>query len=224
MDRTFEPGYAFIFDLDGVLVDTSQLHYLSWRDLARDFDYELSESFNEKLKGVSRKECLELILSDAGVQAGEVEKEALAEKKNRLYLDRIAHMSEADLLPGVMEFLIGAARVKIPMAIGSASKNSEFILRSTGIRNFFKVIVDGNVVTRSKPDPEVFLTAGKMLGYPPKQCVVFEDSVKGIEAGCKAGMKVVALCGTVEYEQADLQFDSFERFKAYEIVNWFSII
>ncbi|MBK6546039.1 MAG: beta-phosphoglucomutase [Saprospiraceae bacterium] len=216
--------FAFIFDLDGVLVDTSKNHFLAWKKLAQKFDFELTEKFNERLQGVSRLDSLDLILEAAHVEIEKHDKLKLATEKNIFYLESIAELNENDLLPGVLDFLKEAKRIEIPIALGSASKNANLILEKTGISPYFAAVVDGNMVTKSKPNPEVFLKAAELLNYDPKRCIVFEDSIKGVDAAVSAKMHVVGIGTRNKLNEADLVFRGFQYFKAYEIINWYTIM
>ncbi|TDS11142.1 beta-phosphoglucomutase [Sphingobacterium paludis] len=184
---------AYIFDLDGVLVDTAVFHYDAWRRLANELGFDFTSAQNEQLKGVSRVESLIKILNWGGVRKSEVEQLALAEQKNEWYLDMVAKMTPSDLLPGVLEFLEQAHAAGKKIALGSASKNAPLILEKTGISPFFEAIVDGNEVTLSKPDPEVFLCAARKLGCAPEECLVFEDAEAGVAAAIAGKMAVIGV-------------------------------
>lgn len=184
---------ACIFDLDGVIVDTAVYHYKAWKRLANELGFDFTEHDNEKLKGVSRTRSLELILEWGGVKKTEPEKEALAARKNKWYVEMIGHMTPDEVLPGAREFLEACENAGIKTALGSASKNSMTILEKTGITHFFSAVIDGNKVTRPKPDPEVFLKGAEELGVAPADCVVFEDAIAGVEAAINGGMKVVGI-------------------------------
>ncbi len=155
---------AIIFDLDGVIVDTAKFHYLAWRKMANDLGFDITLEQNEQLKGVSRVHSLQQILGWGNKTVSEVEFDRLMASKNDDYLARIAHMGEEDLLPGVKEILDYLIENNIPFALGSASKNARPILKGLKIENDFRAIVDGNDVTKAKPDPEVFLVAAEKLG------------------------------------------------------------
>ncbi|NJY62942.1 beta-phosphoglucomutase [Salinimicrobium sp. CDJ15-81-2] len=200
---------GIIFDLDGVIVDTAKFHYQAWRKLANDMEFDISMEQNEQLKGVSRVHSLQQILGWGNKTVDEAEFERLMASKNKDYLERIAHMDEEDLLPGVKKVLEYLSKNKIPYALGSASKNARPILEGLKIENRFKAIVDGNDVTKAKPDPEVFLVAAKKLDLPPSDCVVFEDSVAGIEAANRAGMVSVGIGDKEILKEADHNFADF---------------
>lgn len=193
-----------IFDLDGVIVDTAKYHFLAWAELARELGFEFTEEDNERLKGVSRMRSLDILLEVGGLDFPEEEKLAMADKKNRLYVEFISKLDDSELLPGVKQYLTGLREQGIGIALGSASKNALFILDKLNITELFDAVVDGNKVANAKPDPEVFLTASKELKLQPEDCVVFEDAEAGVEAGKAAGMKVVGIGKPEILKQADL--------------------
>jgi beta-phosphoglucomutase len=195
---------ACIFDLDGVIVDTAVYHYKAWKRLANELGFDFTEEDNEKLKGVSRTRSLELILQWGGVAKTEVEKEELATRKNNWYVEMISHMTPDEVLPGSEEFLQACIDAGIKTALGSASKNSVTILEKTGIAHFFDVVIDGNKVSKPKPDPEVFLKGAEELGIPPANCVVFEDAIAGVEAAINGGMRVVGIGSSQVLGRANL--------------------
>ncbi|MEK4994210.1 beta-phosphoglucomutase [Paenibacillus odorifer] len=193
-----------IFDLDGVIVDTAKYHYLAWASLADELGFKFTEEDNERLKGVSRMRSLDILLEVGGLEFKEAEKLAMAEKKNRLYVEYISRLEESELLPGVKEYLTGMRSRGIGIALGSASKNAEFILNKLNITDLFDAVVDGNKVSLAKPDPEVFLIAAQEIGLQPDECVVFEDAEAGVQAGKAAGMKVVGIGKPEVLKEADL--------------------
>ncbi|WP_423147740.1 beta-phosphoglucomutase [Rubrolithibacter danxiaensis] len=198
------PVKACLFDLDGVLVDTAVYHYKSWRKLANELGFDFTEEENEQLKGVNRIRSLELILGWGGVQKSKDEIEQLAAVKNNWYVEMINEMSPAEILPGAKEFLQEVKKAGVKTALGSASKNSAIILQKTGLISFFDAIVDGNTVSASKPDPEVFLAGSTALQVDPEYCVVFEDAIAGVEAGKAARMRVVGIGSPEVLKNADL--------------------
>ncbi|WP_339707091.1 beta-phosphoglucomutase [uncultured Kriegella sp.] len=179
---------GFIFDLDGVIVDTAKYHFLAWKKLAGELDIEFTEKDNERFKGVSRKRCLEILLEMGRIKASEEQFSAWLIEKNEDYLAYIDTMDESEILPDVPKVLKYLKSHKIPMALGSASKNAGPILEKVNLLSYFDTLVDGNSVTKAKPDPEVFLIAAERLGVKPEHCVVFEDALAGIEAANSAGM------------------------------------
>lgn len=209
---------ACIFDLDGVLVDTARYHYLAWRNLADRLGFSFTESDNERLKGVSRMASLEILLEIGKMNPSENEKITFAAQKNALYLEYIEKMNPDDILPGVREFLTELKKAGILIGLGSVSKNAQSILSKTDITGFFDAIVDGNIISQAKPDPEVFLTGAKMLNTNPEQCVVFEDALAGVEAAHRAGMKCVGIGSPDILSEADMVIPGFENFKVKDIV------
>ena len=184
---------ACIFDLDGVIVDTAVYHYKAWKRLANQMGFDFTEEQNEKLKGVSRTRSLELILQWGSVTKTDAEKEELATQKNIWYVDMISHMKPDEILPGAKGFVQTCRDAGIKTALGSASKNSMMILEKIGMVNLFDAIIDGNKVSKAKPDPEVFLKGAEEVGIAPANCVVFEDAIAGIEAAIAGGMKSVGI-------------------------------
>lgn len=184
---------ACLFDLDGVVVDTAKYHYLAWKRLANSLGFDFTEKDNERLKGVSRTQALEILLSIGKVNPSEEEKLKMAEEKNNWYVEYISELDETEILPGVKNFLIELRENGIKIALGSASKNSMMILNNLNLISYFDAIVDGNKVSKAKPDPEVFLLGAKELKVQPSECVVFEDAQAGIEAGKATNMKVIGI-------------------------------
>ena len=201
---------AFIFDLDGVIVDTANYHFIAWKRIGEKLGYPLTHEQNESLKGVSRVESLERILSWAGVDIDTQKKEALLIEKNEDYLNQIDRMGREEILSGVLELLEYAKQNDIPVALGSASKNATRILEKLNITSYFNAIVDGNHVTKSKPDPEVFLKGASHLNQVPEDCIVFEDAAAGIAAAKAAGMTTIGMGGADEVKIADHCFDSMD--------------
>jgi beta-phosphoglucomutase len=195
---------AFIFDLDGVLVDTAVFHYRAWKRLANSLGFDFSEQQNERLKGISRMQSLAYILEWGGVQVAEEERLVLAARKNGWYLEMVDSMTAGDTLPGAVDFLAYAREAGKRIALGSASKNAELILERTGIVSYFDVIVDGNSVTESKPDPAVFLRAAAALQCSPAESLVFEDAQAGVQAARAAGMDVIGIGRQHDLADADL--------------------
>ena len=184
---------ACIFDLDGVIVDTAVYHFKAWTRLANHLGFDFTEAENEKLKGVSRVRSLQLILEWGGVEKTTDEQSQLADLKNSWYVEMIQGMQPDEILPGAKEFLLTVRNAGLKTALGSASKNSRTILEKVGLIELFDSIIDGNTVTASKPDPEVFLKGAQSLGFNPADCVVFEDAIAGVEAALAGGMKVVGI-------------------------------
>lgn len=202
---------GFLFDLDGVIVETAIFHYQAWRKMANDLGFDISEEFNEGLKGISRMDSLNLILEHGNIVLTESEKMDWATKKNEHYLTLVSKMTANDILPGVKEFFTQIKQTDIKIALGSVSKNAKMILEGVGLINEFDAIIDGTKITKGKPDPEVFLKGAVELGLSPEECLVFEDAVAGVEAGKNAGMMVVGIGKTEVLTKADIVFSSFEK-------------
>jgi len=211
---------ACLFDLDGVLVDTAIYHFQAWKMLGENFNYQLTEEQNEQLKGVSRVESLNRILDWANYTATAEQKEAWLIEKNENYLQLISNMNPAEILPGVLDFLGQIKEQGYKIALGSASKNSEVILTKTGLLPWFDLIIDGNKVTKSKPDPEVFLKGAEGLGFKPEECIVFEDAQAGVEAAKKGGMKAIGIGEASVLKEADKVIPSFIGVKATELLKF----
>lgn len=176
-----------LFDLDGVIVDTARYHYLAWKRLANELGFDFTQSYNERLKGVSRMQSLEILLEIGGITADEEEKLALAQKKNNWYVEYISSINPSEILKGAREYITRIKTAGSKVALGSASKNARRILENLNITELFDVIIDGNKTSKAKPDPEVFLLGARELGLDPVDCVVFEDAEAGIEAAKRRG-------------------------------------
>jgi len=200
---------ACLFDLDGVLVDTAIYHFKAWRMLGENFGYQLTEEQNEQLKGVSRVESLNRILVWASFSATEEQKEIWLKEKNDNYLSLISSMNPSEILPGVVDFLGQIKEDGYKIGLGSASKNAEIILEKTGLMPWFDLIIDGNKVSKSKPDPEVFLKGAEGLGLLPHECIVFEDAQAGVEAAKSGGMKVIGIGEASVLKEADKVISNF---------------
>lgn len=192
-EATYLMGKGFIFDLDGVIVDTAKYHYLAWKRLADELGIPFNEEDNERFKGVSRKRCLELLLEMGNMQVPQEQFDAWLQEKNEDYLRHIAGMDPSEILPDVPKVLDFLREREVPMALGSASKNARPILEKVGLTTYFETIVDGNAVVKAKPDPQVFLIAAENLGVEPEACIVFEDALAGIEAANSGGMLSIGI-------------------------------
>ncbi len=212
---------ACIFDLDGVIVDTAIYHYRAWKKLANELGFDFTEEENEKLKGVSRVRSLELILEWGGVAKNEAEREELATRKNTWYVEMISQMTPDEILPGAKEFLQACKAAGLKTALGSASKNSMMILEKVGIVPLFDAVIDGNKVSKAKPDPEVFLKGAEELDVAPQQCVVFEDAIAGVEAAINAGMKVVGVGSPSVLGKADLVINGLHEMSLEKLSSLF---
>jgi beta-phosphoglucomutase len=200
---------GFIFDLDGVIVDTAKYHYLAWKKLANELGFEFTEEQNELFKGVSRKRCLEILLKIGNVSATQNQFDTWMVDKNIDYLAYIEKMDASEILPDVPQVLEYLKKKDIPIALGSASKNAKPILEKVGLLPYFDSIVDGNSVAKAKPDPEVFLIAAKNLGVEPNNCVVFEDAVAGIQAANAADMLSIGIGDSAILFEAKHNFKDF---------------
>lgn len=206
--------HAAIFDLDGVIVDTAKYHYLAWKRLANDLGFDFTETDNERLKGVSRVRSLEILLEIGGVSLDKAAKAEVAARKNAWYVDYISQMDASEMLPGAPEYLKKLRTRGVKTALGSASKNAPLILDRLGITPLFDAIIDGNKVSKAKPDPEVFLRAASELCVPPASCVVFEDAEAGVEAALRAGMGVVGVGKSATLKEADMLIDGLYQLVA----------
>ena len=200
---------AFIFDLDGVIVDTAKYHFLAWQKLAQELGIEFTPEHNEELKGVSRVRSLDLILELGNITAKQEDKNKWLVQKNEDYLSYLVSMDENELLPGVLPVLNYLKDENQLIALGSASKNARPILEKTGILALFDVIVDGNDVSNAKPDPEVFLQAAKKLNVSNENAIVFEDSVAGIQAANIANMISIGIGEATTLHEAKYIFKDF---------------
>ncbi len=211
---------AIIFDLDGVIVDTAVFHYQAWKRLANEYGFDFTPEQNERLKGISRLESLDILLGIGGIDIGSVEeKEQLATKKNNWYRENILKMTPNDILPGVKNFLIDLKNTNYKIAIGSSSKNACTILEKIGFDRFFDAVIDGLKITNSKPDPEVFLKAANELNIDPENCLVFEDAAAGIEAAKKAGMLAIGVGKYENLSHADKVIPDFRNMNVFMIEN-----
>lgn len=200
---------GFIFDLDGVIVDTAKYHFLAWRKLANSIGIDFTETQNEQLKGVSRVKSLEKILAWENKKISKEEFTNLMAKKNDDYLSFIEQMNESEILPDVPKVLNYLIHQQQPISLGSASKNARIILEKVDLIDKFDAIVDGNDVSKAKPDPEVFLNAAKALNMEANQCVVFEDSVAGVQAANTANMISIGIGNKDILHEATYIFNEF---------------
>ncbi len=207
-----------LFDLDGVIVDTAVYHFQAWRRLANELGFDFTEHQNEQLKGISRMESLDLILGWGGKSLSQDEKNMWATRKNEWYLELISHMTPKEILPGVKDFLNELRDEKIKIALGSASKNSRMILNKIDLIHYFDAIIDGNSITKGKPDPQVFLMGAEATGSLPEQCVVFEDAQAGIEAALAGGMYAVGIGDRKTLAKAHVVYASFQDFNLHQLV------
>lgn len=190
MDRNIK---GYIFDLDGVLVDTSRYHYIAWRHIADEIGVYFDETINERLKGVDRLASLEILLERSNRIYNQEEKEEIAKRKNEDYLKSISRITPDDLYPGVEALMKRMKNMGIKIALGSASKNARAIIEKLKIVHFFNEIVDANKIVKSKPDPEIFVRAADSLGLGYQECAVVEDSIAGLISARSAGMFAIGI-------------------------------
>ena len=212
---------GLIFDLDGVIANTADLHYRAWCKIGDQWGFNLSTAQNEELKGISRKDSILKIANWAGKSFTNEELDAFAFEKNKNYLSYCQTLGTKDILPGVYDFINASMNKGLKLAVGSASKNAKIILQKLGILDLFSIIVDGNMVQNSKPDPEVFIKGAEILELEPKSCVVFEDSQAGIQAAINAGMFSVGV-GQEDLESCNYKIKNFEGLNPEQLINQLS--
>lgn len=205
---------AVIFDLDGVICHTDKYHYLAWKRIADEIGVNFDENVNNRLRGISRMESLEIILESYGGLLSAEDKLYYAQKKNTFYRHFLKDMSPQDLSDEVKDTLHRIKDIGIMTAIGSSSKNTKFILEQIGLKDYFNAVSDGTNIIRSKPDPEVFLKASEYLGVEPGLCLVVEDAKAGIEAALSANMDCAAIGDGTKYNLADYNLNSFSDLMA----------
>jgi len=205
---------AFIFDLDGVIVDTAKYHYLAWRNLANSLGFDFTQEQNEYLKGVSRVKSLEILLEIGNVNLPEDKKRALLDEKNNEYLEYVNKMTPDEILPGVLSVLDFLDKKGVKFALGSASKNASLILEKVGLLDRFCALVDGNDVSKAKPDPEVFLIGASKLKKDPENCIVVEDAIAGIQAANKAKMLSIGIGNREVLNEANYVFKDMNEIKS----------
>lgn len=214
---------GFIFDLDGVLVDTAQYHFQAWKKLAAELGFELTQKRNEELKGVSRRDSLEKIMEWGHISLSENEILTHMQRKNEWYLEFIKQVEPKDYLPGAKFFLEEARKLKLKIGLGSASQNALPILENLNFTLYFDTIIDGNSITRSKPDPQVFEMGAEKMELEPGCIVVFEDSMAGIEAALNGGFKTVGIGNPKILKKANLCAPSLAKYSPAEILNQFNL-
>ncbi len=197
-----------IFDLDGVIVDTAKYHFLAWKGLADELGFEFTETHNELLKGVSRVRSLEILLDIGNTELSDVKKQEYLVSKNEHYLEYITKMGPEEILQGAEALLDTLDDIGIKYVLGSASKNAPLILKQVGLYERFAGIVDGNSVSKAKPDPEVFLIGAQKLGITPEKCIVFEDAIAGVEAANAANMTSIGIGNAETLSEADFNFNN----------------
>lgn len=200
---------AVIFDLDGVICFTDKYHYLAWKKMADGMGIYFDETINNRLRGVSRMESLEIILERCDKELTQEEKQALAEEKNKTYVELLGQMTEKDLSSEVKETLDSLRKSGLKLAIGSSSKNAKFILERLGLKDYFDAVSDGTNISKSKPDPEVFIKAAEFLHMAPADCLVVEDAKAGVEAAKAGGFDSAGLGEAAESEAVSHAMNSF---------------
>ena len=210
---------AFIFDLDGVITETSEYHFMAWKTICKKIGYDLTREKNEELKGVNRNKCLDIIMEWAKIRLSEKEIKSLLEEKNSIYKDCIKDLNENDVCEGVLNFINDAIKNNIKIALYSASRNAKRILCQLKIIDLFTVIIDGNNVSNAKPDPEGFKIAADLTKTNTKDCVVFEDSISGIEGANKLNMYTVGIGSRDVLKNADVVHKGFKNLKIKDIIN-----
>lgn len=208
-----------IFDLDGVIVDTAKFHYLAWQRLAKELGITFTETDNERLKGVSRMESLDILLSLGSKSYDQKAKDEMATRKNAWFVEYINAMKPDDVFPGVRELLQQLRKQGYKLGLASSSKNAATVLNRVGIADLFDTVVDGTMIKNSKPDPEVFLLAASNLKAKPSECVVFEDAEAGVEAAVRAGMKSVGIGSPQQLGKANRVVARTGEFKTEWIAN-----
>lgn len=210
---------AFIFDLDGVITETSEYHFMAWKTICKKIGYDLTREKNEELKGVNRNKCLDKIMEWAKIRLSEKEIKSLLEEKNNIYKDHIKDLNENDVCEGVLNFINEAIKNNIKIALYSASRNAKRILCQLKIIELFTVIIDGNNVSNAKPDPEGFKIAADLTKTNTKDCVVFEDSIYGIEGANKLNMYTVGIGSSDVLKNADVVHKGFKNLKIKDVIN-----
>lgn len=211
--------HGLIFDLDGVICFTDGYHYLAWKRMADEEGIYFDQQINNRLRGVSRMQSLEIILEKSGKSYTQEEKQEMAERKNRYYRELLQKMTPADLAPETKKTLETLKAKGFKMAIGSSSKNARLILEHIGLGDFFHAVADGNCITRSKPDPEVFLKAAQMLDLSPEECLVIEDAQAGIQAAHDGGFRSAALGDAHQSPLATYRLSKFSDLLEYTAVH-----
>ncbi len=211
---------AVILDLDGVITSTDEYHYQGWKHIADEEKIYFDRQINQRLRGISRMQSLEILLEKSRRTYTSEEKKQLAERKNNYYRELLKkNLTPDETLPGVMDILNALKKKDIKIAIASSSKNTPVILRYIGLADFFDAVVDGNSVSKSKPDPEVFLLAAQKLGIPPEQCLVVENAEAGVEAGLAGGMRVLAVGYASKDKRATLRAKNLACISADEMLS-----
>ncbi|NJB37552.1 beta-phosphoglucomutase [Croceivirga sp. JEA036] len=212
---------GFIFDLDGVITDTAELHFLAWKALADEMGWNFDREVNEKLRGVSRLDSIGIIMDHNAVNLPEKEVVELATKKNEIYVASLNQITPEDYLPGARELLTHLRQEGFKVALGSASKNSTKVLAQLDATKYFDVIGDGNSVSKSKPAPDIFLFGAEKLELKPEECVVYEDAESGVDAAKAGGFHAVGIGPKERVGHADVRFDDMKQATLFEVKSHF---
>lgn len=211
---------ACIFDLDGVIVDTAHYHYIAWKRLANELGFDLTIEQNERLKGISRMESLDILLEIGGITMSDHEKERLANKKNEWFNDYIERMLPEEIFPGVRPLIEKLRFKNIKVALASSSKNARVVIKRLHIETLFDAIVDGTMIVHTKPDPEIFLKAAQLIEVVPAECLVFEDAEAGVEAALAAKMKCVGVGSIQQLGKANMVIDKTGDFRTEMLIGF----
>nr|WP_298927743.1 beta-phosphoglucomutase [uncultured Allomuricauda sp.] len=212
---------GFIFDLDGVITDTAESHYKAWKKLSDDMGWNFDHEVNDKLRGISRMDSIQVILDHNNTTLDEKTLATLATKKNDIYVTSLETMTPDDYLPGAKELLTHLRTEGFSVALGSASKNAIKVLQQLNASGYFDVIGDGNSVSKSKPEPDIFLYGAEKLNLQPEECIVFEDAESGIDAAKAGGFHSVGIGPKDRVGHADLCFDTMAEATLFEIKSYF---
>ncbi|MDT0608572.1 beta-phosphoglucomutase [Croceitalea rosinachiae] len=212
---------GFIFDLDGVITDTAELHYLAWKKLAEEMDWTFDREVNEKLRGVSRMDSINIIKNHNNASVAEDKLEELAAMKNDIYVASLDTMTPKDYLPGAEELLTHLRQEGFLVALGSASKNSSKVLEQLDAKKYFDVIGDGNSVSKSKPAPDIFLFGADKLGLKPEECIVYEDAQSGVDAAKAGGFYSVGIGPEERVGHASVRFETMKEATLFEVKSHF---
>lgn len=212
---------GFIFDLDGVITDTAELHFQAWKKLANDMGWEFDREVNEKLRGVSRMDSINIIKNHNNAEVSEEKLVELATLKNDIYVESLDQMTPGDYLPGAQELLNLLRKEGFLVALGSASKNSSKVLEQLEAKKYFDVIGDGNSVTKSKPAPDIFLFGAEQLGLKPEECIVYEDAESGVDAAKAGGFYSVGIGPEERVGHADIRFNAMKDATLFAVKSHF---
>lgn len=209
---------AWIFDLDGVIVETAQFHFKGWKKLADSLDIPFDESHNEALKGVSRAESLKIILALDDRTVSDEEFKQLMDQKNEWYQQYISQLTSEDILEGIPAFIKELQSMGVKLVIGSSSKNAQYIMDYVQLTDTFDAIIDGTKVKNTKPDPEIFLKGARAVGVEPSDCIVFEDAESGVEAALAANMLCVGVGSEEILGKSDIVISSFKNLSPQKLL------